>query len=238
MRAIHPALRFALAALFSAAALLPLSALALENFVSLAPIPGVSDQPTLSGFLSAVFRIGIIVAAFLAVIMIAFGGLEYMVSSVPGIKTAGIERMKNALWGLLLILFAYIVLNTINPDILNFRFESSLQSGRLTGKSDFSFGTDAGGPFAPAERTYLPTESFTNPDSQKNFDSIVGETPPGTTQITIPPVPPPGSSQKTLQEWSKAIEDGKKFRTECTGRIVAGTDPKTKETQYKCIPSQ
>ena len=82
--------------------------------------PSVINQNTVTGinaYLDKAFPVFIALISVLAVLMIAWGGLEYMLSKLPGAKTEGKERIKQALWGLLLALAAWIILETINPKI-------------------------------------------------------------------------------------------------------------------------
>ena len=94
-----------------------------SEFVPLQEIPGVIDVETAkspSKFFNGLFKFGIIIAGFLTVVMIAVGGIQYMSTDAIHGKSEGRERITYALMGLLLILFSWILLNTINPDILNF----------------------------------------------------------------------------------------------------------------------
>jgi membrane-bound lytic murein transglycosylase B len=50
--------------------------------------------------------------------MIVMGGIEYMTTELISSKEAGKERIRNAIFGLLLALGAWTILNTINPNIL------------------------------------------------------------------------------------------------------------------------
>lgn len=68
------------------------------------------------------FMFGISIAAFLAVLMIAIGGIQYMSTDAVSGKTEGKERIQYAVMGLLLVLFSWILLKQINPEILNFNF--------------------------------------------------------------------------------------------------------------------
>lgn len=93
------------------------------DFVPLETIPGVIDAETAkdpSKFFNGLFTFGIAIAGFLAVIMIAYGGIQYMSTDAVSGKGEGREKITYAIMGLLLVLFAYILLNTINPDILKF----------------------------------------------------------------------------------------------------------------------
>ena len=58
-------------------------------------------------------------SAVLAMVMIVIGGIEYMTSELVSSKKAGIERITNAILGLLIALTAFLILNTINPNLLN-----------------------------------------------------------------------------------------------------------------------
>ena len=86
-------------------------------------IGGATD---LGNYLQKVFAIGIGVAAGLAVIMIVVGGIEYMSTDAIGGKEEGKERITSALWGLLLALASWLILNTINPALLNMDLKVSL----------------------------------------------------------------------------------------------------------------
>lgn len=82
----------------------------------------VSNNPDQLGeFLSQAFRFGLALAAALAVIMIVWGGVEIMLSESVFSKDAGKKKVKDAIFGLLLALFAYLILYIINPQILNFK---------------------------------------------------------------------------------------------------------------------
>ena len=93
-----------------------------KEFVPLETIPGVIERGNtdLTRFFNGLFKFGIIIAGFLAVVMIAVGGIQYMSTDAIHGKSEGRERITYALMGLLLILFSWILLNTVNPDILDF----------------------------------------------------------------------------------------------------------------------
>ena len=70
-------------------------------------------------YLNILIKLFLGICGVLAVIMIVMGGIEYMTSELISSKEAGKESIRNALLGLLLALGAYLILNTINPDLLN-----------------------------------------------------------------------------------------------------------------------
>jgi hypothetical protein len=85
--------------------------------------PGITTAGTsgnLGTFLSQVFNWGIAVAVALALIMIIWGGIEYMTTDSWQNKENGMSRIKDALWGLGLALGAYLILYTINPCLVVF----------------------------------------------------------------------------------------------------------------------
>ena len=98
----------------------------------LAPLPGIGTadnggtefNPTnvngssLSSYLNPMINIFIGICAVLAVIMILFGGIQYMTSELISSKEEGKERIEHAVLGLLLALGAWSILNTINPNLL------------------------------------------------------------------------------------------------------------------------
>ena len=70
-------------------------------------------------YLNIMIKIIIGIAAVLAMIMIVMGGIEYMTSDLISSKEAGKDTIKNAILGLLLALGAFLILNTINPQLLS-----------------------------------------------------------------------------------------------------------------------
>lgn len=96
-----------------------------DDYNLLAPIPGldqIKKDMALGQYLATVFKIGIGITIFLAVVYIILGGIQYATTDAISGKSAGKDRIMNAIWGLLLALSAYLILNTINPDLVNFNF--------------------------------------------------------------------------------------------------------------------
>jgi hypothetical protein len=94
------------------------------NYVPLEPLPFINSTSYSNGnianILNGLITILVISGGFLAVGLFVFYGIEYMLSDVVGTKFNAKERLKSAFWGLLLLLGAYIILYTINPQLLNF----------------------------------------------------------------------------------------------------------------------
>lgn len=86
--------------------------------------PRDESEGGIANFLKLLFNWGIAIAVTLSIFMIIAGGLQYMTTDAVFGKEQGKERIKGAVAGLILALSAWIILYTINPEILN-------QSGRL-----------------------------------------------------------------------------------------------------------
>ncbi len=85
----------------------------------LAPLPGITvgSASTLGGYLRALFSVLILIAGILAFIMVVIGAVTYLSSDAFSGKSEGKEMILNAVFGLILALGAWIILNTINPNL-------------------------------------------------------------------------------------------------------------------------
>jgi type IV secretory pathway VirB2 component (pilin) len=81
--------------------------------------PTSTGSDALSKYLNLMIKLFIGICAVLAVIMIVMGGIEYMTSELISSKQAGKDRILHAIFGLILALGAWTILNTINPKLLN-----------------------------------------------------------------------------------------------------------------------
>ncbi len=93
------------------------------GYVPLEPLPGEPDMTArnvdFGSILAALFKILIVVGGLVAVAALVVGGIIYMVSDVVNKKTEAKRRIKAAVWGLVLLLASYLILNTINPQLIN-----------------------------------------------------------------------------------------------------------------------
>ncbi len=91
------------------------------NYQLNVPIPGLEKgEITLPSYIKAIYKFGIGVLAIIAMGMIMIGGYQYMFSAGENITKTGDakDRIKNALIGLFIALTSFLLLNTINPDLL------------------------------------------------------------------------------------------------------------------------
>jgi len=95
-----------------------------QGFVALdATIPGLTDLPPteagLAPFFNNLYKYLIGIAAILAIIQLIWGGLEISTQDSVSKNKDGKERIREALFGLLLVLSPVLVFSIINPSILN-----------------------------------------------------------------------------------------------------------------------
>lgn len=82
---------------------------------------GYTPGSGMTEFINKAFGVSVGVAAVLAVIMVAIGGFKYMTSeSVFNIGGAK-EQITNAIVGLIIVLAAVVILQTINPEIVSLK---------------------------------------------------------------------------------------------------------------------
>ncbi|OHA88178.1 MAG: hypothetical protein A2741_00990 [Candidatus Zambryskibacteria bacterium RIFCSPHIGHO2_01_FULL_43_27] len=95
------------------------------DYTPLAPLPNTlntTDNTTadLSTYLPGIFKLLIAIAGGLAALVMVIGGVQYLSTDAISGKEEGLERVNNALVGLLLAIASWLILNTINPSTLNF----------------------------------------------------------------------------------------------------------------------
>lgn len=84
---------------------------------SYGPNNGSGSFPQL---ISSSFRLLIGAGAVIAVVMIVLGALTYMFSDIAGNKKNALNRIRNAMWAIVLLVSSYLILYTINPELVQF----------------------------------------------------------------------------------------------------------------------
>lgn len=102
-----------------------LSAQPLTEYELLSPLPVgkggvIVNQTNAQDFIPGLFRLTIMLATGLAVLFIIWGGVQYMSTDAWGGKNDAKNTIWNAIMGLLLTLSSWLIVNTINPDLMNF----------------------------------------------------------------------------------------------------------------------
>ncbi len=92
------------------------------SYCFLAPISSASSVDTTTGlevYFNTLVKIFIGLLSVLAVVMTIVGGIQYMLSETASEKGGGKSRILSAIFGLVLALASYMILNTINPKLVN-----------------------------------------------------------------------------------------------------------------------
>lgn len=98
------------------------------SYTPLAPLPlGKGGESlgtyTLASYLSGMLRLIIALGGAISILMAIVGGVQYVASGIaPSAKNEAKGRITNAFIGLAIILSSYLLLNTINPDLVNLKF--------------------------------------------------------------------------------------------------------------------
>lgn len=114
------------------------------TYTPLEPLPGApqlfGDTDSFKKLLDAVFRMLIAAGALFAVVMITTNGVRYMLSDVVTDKGLAKKRIETSLWGLLLLITAWLILFTINPNLL--KFNLNLQTVTLPQQNTTTIATN------------------------------------------------------------------------------------------------
>lgn len=89
----------------------PLTAGAQSTLVNI----GVDPNADFSGYLNTLYAIAIAVAALLAVLKIVIAGVKYMTSDIVTNKADAKRDIQGAIFGLLIVMSAMLILTIINP---------------------------------------------------------------------------------------------------------------------------
>ena len=114
--------------LLSGFLLLPTAALAADatpgnilTYIPLVGVPGVNaTNPRIGEYINALYILSITAGGFIAVANLMIAGIQYALTDVVPNKGAAIERMKGSALGLLILVTAVLILETINPALKNF----------------------------------------------------------------------------------------------------------------------
>lgn len=99
-----------------------------ELLVSDLPFIGdVAPERGLAGYLSAFFSFGLAIAILLAIVLFVYNGVVYMTSDVVGNKESAKKAFFGIIGGLVLALSTVLILEQINPNLVNFKLFQTLQ---------------------------------------------------------------------------------------------------------------
>ncbi len=87
------------------------------------PILGIDYiENSLAEYIKIIYRFALGLSGLLVFIMIVWGGIQYTISAGDtGLISDARDRIFQAILGMLLLFLSYIILNTINPDLISLR---------------------------------------------------------------------------------------------------------------------
>ena len=91
-------------------------------YCPLEPIPGLdeSGNTPFGTLLSGLFKILITIGSLITIGTFVYAGIVYMTSAVVGNKKDATNRMKASVLGLFVLISSWLILNTINPQLVTF----------------------------------------------------------------------------------------------------------------------
>ncbi len=105
-----------------------LSKATLAEYVPMEPIPGTEGTAAISSFpayVNAVYKFLVWSVGIAAMFMISIGGFMYFTAAGNTSKMESGKRViVDAIWGLVAVMVAWVVLNTINPNLTNINLQS------------------------------------------------------------------------------------------------------------------
>ncbi len=95
-----------------------------------------------SDFVNFIIRLAIAMAGAITVVMIMVYGVQYMGSDTVWKKSDSRSKITTAIAGLILMFCAYLILYTINPDLVKIRIGGNLINTRTWPVVSFTYGED------------------------------------------------------------------------------------------------
>ena len=122
---------------------IPVSAFAQGTYNLIAPIGSLTSAPlSLKDYLEGAFQTVIGIAGILAVLMLVICGIKLMGTGSVAAKSEAKQCIWNAIFGLLLAIGSWILLNTINPLLLNNDAKITIQSPVTTSPTAVPTGSE------------------------------------------------------------------------------------------------
>ena len=145
-----------------------------------------------------IYGISINIAATLAVAMIIWAGIQYATTEAITGKSDAKQHWEGAIWGLVLLLSAYLILRTINIDLVKVNLDLGTGIVTCTGYLKDSNGNtlkDASGAPIPCNSTSATALTDSLNAIQNNVNSMLADS---------------GAKQKAVDDAKTALENAKK----------------------------
>jgi hypothetical protein len=103
---------------------LPVASPYAPNFPAVPGTEGADPAQGIPELVAFVYTVGLWLVGAAAFMQITLGGVQWLLAAgKPGQIEKAKSRITNAIFGLILLLSSYVILNTINPDLVNSVFE-------------------------------------------------------------------------------------------------------------------
>lgn len=119
----------------------PIGSCNMKVYTSYQPMinwPGVTQQGqagTFASYATAIYSIAIVIAALLAVVRLVIAGVKYMTTDIVSSKGEARNDIIGSLLGLLIIISAVVILQTINPNLTSITIAQPAPPGSIQGGS-------------------------------------------------------------------------------------------------------
>lgn len=118
-----------------------------EQLAASSPVLGnLIASDNLSSFFNAFFKTAIVAGAMLAVLRLGYAGFMYMTTDSFGDKGKAKTIIQDVVIGLLLLLSIWLILNQINPNLLNLNILRGVSSGYDASGTPINNNQGFGGP--------------------------------------------------------------------------------------------
>jgi hypothetical protein len=172
------------------------------TYTLLEPLPGfgegskvLSRTNLLGRYLENAYTLVLQAAAIICVISIMVGGIQYITAAAADTKSAARSRIWNNLIGFLIVLAAYLILYTINPNLVNFKLEIPKIPGMggFAGPGTFLIYDEKTGVYRPSSQiagpqsqipsNYTLGDEFVNRTILEQNGFTIFESSPGATEV-------------------------------------------------------
>lgn len=180
-----------------------------------------ADEQSTEEYVNALYLLSITIAAFLAFVKILYGGIKWMFSDVVTSKESAKKDIRGALFGLLIVVSAVLILETINTDLTNLNIfgdaPAIIQPNIPEGEAEEVQPVDA-------EVGDSLTTDAAAPEEEEHFR----ETCPGVINNVLD-----GTSGETILSCDEAVDEVNALTFNCTGNTCI-CDPGS-ENQSVCV---
>lgn len=112
-------------------------------------IPGSQPTGDFVTYLKQIINFGYAIIGILALFMLVIGAYQYLMAAGSGNAASAKETISSALLGLILGLCSWVILNKINPDLVNMRAITQISGGGGASSGNQNTGAGAGGGNGP-----------------------------------------------------------------------------------------